>query len=192
MQVVYLYQYFLIEDDLFCLTFHDAKCQNIQFIFQMPSFLYFPLIQFFNDYLYFIFLKIRRAIFSFLIHAIFESFIMHVQLLILLTLLAKYQVLHPFQSIRFSFSTQTLHDKPQFFVMLYLFPHVLVILAFLFLVHKIISIMLNFLLISFVKFLFQSRKLTAFDQALILILSFHQHVVALVTLAQHLVQIRIS
>ena len=191
MQVVYLCRYFLTEDGLSCLTFHDVRCQNIQFIFQMPSFLYFPSIQFFNDYLYFVFREIQQAVFSCLIHATFKSLVKHVQLLILLTLLSKYQVLRLFQSIHFSFSIQILHDKPQFSSVLYLFLHVLVTLTFLFLTHKITSVKLNFLLIFFVKPLFQSQKLFVFDQVLTLILSFHLHVVIRVTLVQHPIQIRI-
>ena len=191
MQVVYLCRYFLTKDGLSCLTFHDVRCQNIQFIFQMPSFLYFPLIQFFNDYLYFVFREIQQAIFSCLIHATFKSLVKHVQLLILLTLLSKYQVLRLFQSIHFSFSIQILHDKPQFSFVLYLFLHVLVTLTFLFLTHKITSVKLNFLLIFFVKPLFQSQKLFVFDQVLTLILSFHLRVVIRVTLMQHPIQIRI-
>lgn len=72
MQAVYPYQYFPIEDGLSCLTFHDAKYQNIRFIFQMPSFLCFPLARSFDDYLYFAFLVIQQAIFSCLIRATFE------------------------------------------------------------------------------------------------------------------------
>lgn len=145
-------QYFLAVVDLSCLTFHDAMCRNIRFAFQMPNSLCFPLAQCADDYLCFTFLKIQQAIFSCLIRAKFKLFVEHVLLLIRLILLAKYQALHLFQNIHSSSLTQILHDKLQFFVGLCLFPRVRAAPASLFHAHKIVLIMLNFLLTSFVMF----------------------------------------